>query len=317
MAVIDALAARELELYACDIDPYAAGLYRVPRERRWLLHRGGSPRFAEHLLKRCVEGRIQALIPTVDSELLALAHRRDEFAASGVALIVAPAITVERCLDTWNLMQACAELCAVPRTSIIDADFELGDDPRPVFVRRRRGAEAGQPRIVQHAQDLATVPRDGSHLAQEVLSGRAYSVEVLCDTQGVVRVAVPRVRLTAESGRPSAERIVKDERLQALASGVARRLGVTFAANVRFGEDDSGTLKLLDVHPRFSRATALTVLAGVNTPALAVDLARGGAIESPSLEFREVASIRAWHEQLVEPAEIADLETRARELGPA
>jgi carbamoyl-phosphate synthase large subunit len=316
MAVIDALAARELELYACDIDPYAAGLYRVPRERRWLLHRGGSPRFAEHVLNRCVEARIQALIPTVDSELVALAHRRDEFAASGVALIVAPAITVERCLDNWNLMQACAELCAVPRTSIIDADFELGDEPRPAFVRRRRGAEAGQPRIVQHAEDLATVPRDGSHLAQEVLSGREYSVEVLCDTQGVVRVAVPRIHLT-QSGRASAERIVKDERLQALASDVARRLGVTFAANVRFREDDTGTLKLFDVQPRFSRATALTVPAGVNTPALALDLARGAAIESAALEFREVASIRTWHEQLVEPAEIADLETRARELGPA
>jgi carbamoyl-phosphate synthase large subunit len=317
VSFIDAVAARNVELFACDIDPYAAGLYLVPSERRWIVHRGGSPRFADHLLARCIEAQVDVLVPTADSELLPLAHRRDDFAARGITLLLAPAITIERCLDKWNLIQACAELCAVPQTSIVDAGFSLGDEPRPVRVKPRRGAEAGRWRIVQHADDLAAVPRDGSHLAQEILSGAEYSVEVLCDTQGTVRVAVPRMRLATESASASAERVMNDERMQALASGVARRLGITFAANVQFREDDHGNLKLLDVDPRFSRSTALTVLAGVNTPALALDLALARPIDPEALEFRETASIRTWHDRLVEPAEIADLEARARELGPA
>jgi carbamoyl-phosphate synthase large subunit len=317
VSVIDALAKRNAELFACDIDPYAAGLYLVPARRRWIVHRGGSPRFADNLIARCVEAHVDVLVPTVDSELLPLAHRRDELAAAGITLLAAPAITIERCLDKWNLIQACAELSAVPQTSIVDASFTLGDGARPVRVKPRRGAEAGRARIVQHAEDLADVPRDGSHIAQELLSGAEYSVDVLCDPQGTVRVAVPRVRLTTESGSGFAERIVSDERLQSLASGVVRRLGITSAANVQFREDDAGTLKLLDVDPRFSRSTALTVLAGVNTPSLALDLALGRPIDAKGLEFREIASIRAWHERVVEPAEIADLEARARELGPA
>lgn len=314
VSFMSAIAARDVEIVAGDIDPYAAGLYLVPRERRWILHRGADPRFVDDILARCVEARVDVLVPTVDFELLPIAQRRAEFDAKGIKLILAPAITFERCLDKWSLVEACADVCPVPKTSLVDRDFVLDG---PMFVKPRRGAGARGARVVQNDGDLAAVPRDESYVAQEVLSGTEYSIDVLCDTRGDVLIAVPRSRLKIDSGIAVAGRTVRNERLQALAGAVARRLGVTFVANIQFREDDSGTPKLLDVNARFPGTMPLTVMAGVDMPGLALDLALGRPVDAAKLAFREVAIVRTWRDHLVEPAEIEELEACARALAPA
>jgi carbamoyl-phosphate synthase large subunit len=314
VSFMNAVAERDVELIAGDIDPYAAGLYLVPPERRWILHRGADPRFVDDILARCAAAHVDVLVPTVDVELLPIAQRRAEFEAAGVKLLLSPAITLERCLDKWSLVEACREICPVPDTRIIDRDYNLGDDARPIFVKPRDRAGVRGARIVQHAEDFASVPRDGSYVAQEVLSGAEYSIDVLCDAQGNVLVAVPRSRLKLDAGIAVAERTVKNERLQALASAVARRLGVTFIANVQFREDDSGNPKLLDVDARCPETMPLTVMAGIDMPGLALDLALGKTVDPKTLKFREVAIVRTWRDHLVEPAEIAELEVRARDL---
>lgn len=311
------VASRDVELIAGDIDPYAAGLYLVPPERRWILHRGADPRFVDDLLARCIEAKVDVLVPTVDFELLPIAHRRGEFEANGIKLILSPATTFERCLDKWNLVAACGDACPVPHTVLVDREFSLAPGAPPMLVKPRRGAGARGVRVVQSAEDLANVPRDESYVAQEYLTGTEYSVDVLCDTKGEVLAVVPRSRLKIDSGIAVAGRTVHNDTLAGYAAAVAKRLGVTFVANVQFREDDTGTPKLLDVNARFPGTMPLTVMAGIDMPSLALDLVLGKTVDAASLSYREVALVRTWQDHLVETSEIAELERRARDLGPA
>jgi carbamoyl-phosphate synthase large subunit len=311
------VAPRGVELFAGDIDPYAAGLYLVPPDRRWILHRGADPRFADDLLARCVDAKIDVLVPTVDFELLPIAHRRDEFEAKGIRLILSPATTFERCLDKWNLVSVCREVCPVPHTVVVDREFSLAPDAPPMLIKPRRGAGARGVRLVQSTDDLANVPRDESYVAQEFLPGTEYSVDVLCDARGSVLAVVPRSRLKIDSGIAVAGRTVRNDTLAGYAAAVATRLGVTFVANVQFREDATGTPKLLDVNARFPGTMPLTVMAGIDMPSLALDLVLGKAVDAAALSYREVALVRTWQDHLVETSEIAELERRARDLGPA
>ena len=67
------------EVFAADIDPHAAGLYLVAAEHRTLLPRGDDPAFVPELEAVCRRERIDAVVPTVDSELIPVAEHRDEF----------------------------------------------------------------------------------------------------------------------------------------------------------------------------------------------------------------------------------------------
>src|SRR5215468_12208936 len=78
------------ELHMADMDPLAAGLYLVPPERRLIIPRGDAPELVPALHRACRERGIEALLPTVDAELVPVAMARDRFEADGIALPISP-----------------------------------------------------------------------------------------------------------------------------------------------------------------------------------------------------------------------------------
>ena len=148
-------------------------------------------------------------------------------------------------------------------------------------------------------------------IIQEYLPGAEFSVDVLSDTRGVVRAAVPRVRLKVDSGIAVAGRTVRDATLQAAAGVVAQRMGLTFVANVQFKRDAAGVPRLLEVNARFPGTMPLTVAAGVNMPRLALDLVRGRALPPNVGEFTEVGIVRTWADHVIRSGAFDDLEQRA------
>src|SRR5262249_37511754 len=96
ISILRAMEGEAVEMLAAAIDPFAAVLYLVDAERRFLLPRGDDPRFATDLLARCAREGIEVIVPTVDTELLPLARMRDEFEA---ALVLASEATLAVCLD--------------------------------------------------------------------------------------------------------------------------------------------------------------------------------------------------------------------------
>ena len=87
VSLLLAFADANVELLAGDVDPYAPGLYLVAPEHRWILRRGDDPRFVDDMLARCIDARVNVLIPTVDSELFPLARRVADFEKRGIKLL--------------------------------------------------------------------------------------------------------------------------------------------------------------------------------------------------------------------------------------
>ena len=314
VSFLEAVAAPDIELFAGDIDPYAAGLYLVPPPNRWILHRGADPRFVDDMLDRCVASGIDVLVPTVDFELLPLARRRAEFERRGIRLLLANATTLGLCLDKAALVRACDGACAVPRTSVLDECVDLSAWPVPFLVKPRLGAGGRGVQRIERIDALSLLPRDGSFIVQEYLGGAEYSVDVLATPAGEVRAVVPRARLKIDSGIAVTGVTLRDDRLDAAARGVAAAIGITYVANIQFREDAAGTPRLMDVNARFPGTMPLTVAAGVDMPRLALDLALGRSLPSGVGQFRALGMVRVWREHFVEVGEIANLEAESRAL---
>ena len=311
ISILRAMEGEPVEMLAADIDPYAAGLYLVGADRRFLLPRGDDPRFASDLLARCSREGIDVVVPTVDTELLPLARMRTEFEAK---LVLASEATLAVCLDKWELAQRCASRVRVPWTVVVDGAFDPDAIELPAIVKPRSGSGSRGIRLVERRSELEALERDGTLLVQEHLPGPEHSLDVLARSDGHVAAVVPRERLKVDSGIAVTGRTLHDDGLDAFAREVAAAIELTTVANVQVKEDADGEPALLEVNPRFPGTMPLTIAAGVDMPRLAIGEALGTPIPDGPLEFDDLAMVRFFQERFFAFDDIADLQRHAAEI---
>ncbi|SHF54333.1 carbamoyl-phosphate synthase large subunit [Jatrophihabitans endophyticus] len=289
------------ELVAADIDPVAVGLYLTDASRRVLLPRGDSPDFVDALLAAAVAHHADLVAPTVDAELLEVSLAADRFAEHGIRVLVESPDTLRTCLDKSTLMQRCAGRVRVPQSLVLDGattDAELAALGAPFIVKPRSGAGGRGFRVVAGPGELTDADRAGDVLAQELLPGDEYSIDVLCRPGGGVVAAVPRRRDKVDSGIAVAGRTVADPALETFGREVAELIGAQGVVNVQVKLDAEGSAALLEVNARFPGTMALTQAAGIDMPLLAVRAAFGEPLPE-RLDFREVAVVRHWGDVVV------------------
>ena len=130
---------------------------------------------------------INVVIPTVDEELIALARSRPRFAEHGIVVLCPSAEALERCLDKHALVEAVRDVVACPRTELLDERFDSETWALPMIVKPRTGRGGEGFQVIDDAQSLGLLPRDGTLIAQELLPGEEYSVDVLIDRDGTRR----------------------------------------------------------------------------------------------------------------------------------
>ena len=311
ISILKDLEGLDYELFSGDIDPYATGLYLVDEEHRMLLPRGDDPSFSDRILSICSDLDIDLLIPTVDTELLQIARRLDEFREAGTDAVVASVETLETCLDKWELDRRCRDQVRVPATVLVDESFDPASVELPVIVKPRSGSGSRGIRQIDDKSGLESLERDGTLLCQELLPGPEYSIDVFATREGEVLAAVPRERLKVDSGIAITGRTSHDEELQQFGADVARLIGLTTVANVQAKGASEGVPALLEVNPRFPGTMPLTIAAGVDMPRLAVEEALGQGVPDGPIPFNDVAMVRYFSEHVFDFAEIQSMVEQA------
>lgn len=289
----------EVDVWAADIDPCAAGLYLVPEDRRVLVPRGDDEGFAEVVIDLCRALAIDVIVPTVDAEMLPICRRRGELAAAGTVVIAPSVATLETCTDKWRLAELVEGRSWAPRSALIDRGLDLDGWTWPAVAKPRRGSGSTGVSIVATPADLDGVPDDGSFILQEHLPGPEHSLDVLARSDGHVVAVVPRLRLKVDSGIAVAGMSVQDPALEDLGAEVARVVGLTSVANVQVKGGSDGQPKLLEVNARFPGSMSLTVASGVDMPTLSLAEALGGVLPD-RIGFRSLAAVRYWEDVFLE-----------------
>lgn len=312
VSFIKAVAQEPVDLYAADMDPFAAGLYLVPPSRRHILRAGADPEFVPALLDYCRQHRIDVLVPTVDLELLPIALAREAFERLGVRLLLASEATLRICLDKHALLTACSSAVQVGDFAILDEAFSPEGWEFPLIAKPRSGSGSRGIVIVHSPEELDPMTRDGSLLIQEYLPGEEYSVDVLAAGDGRVLAAVPRLRMKVDSGIAVTATTLHDATLENAATAVAEHIGLSYTANIQFRRSRSGVPTLLEVNPRFPGTMPLTVKAGVNMPLISLRDVLGESPADGPMPFDDLAVVRFWAEEFIQPEEIEVLRREAR-----
>lgn len=310
-SVLQAVAGAGAVAFAADSNLYAPGLFLVEPARRAHLPTPDEPEMLSELLAFCVRHEIDAIIPTLDEELLPLAAARRRFHSLGIRLMLSSYESLLSALDPWQMIESCRGKVPVPRAALFDARFEPFEWRPPMVLRHRSG---GAPRTILERTELDLYARSSEWIVHEALPGNRYEVDVLRLISGAVVATVPREILVPSHDLALTSRTFHDPRLEAMAATVVETLGLAHVVGVRFARAADGQIRLVGIEPRVPTSIAVTMASGLDLTSVAVHDILGSPFEAVG-DFREVGVVRSSGMQLVPESEIRQAQNAPWPLG--
>lgn len=297
----DAAAEQGGTVVATDMSPWSAAFHRA--EHHELVPRCTSDEFVPAMLDICERHRIGLVVPTIDTELPALAASRAQFAAAGTTVCVAPPSVIDICADKrltheWLVAEGFPTVAQTTAATLLGG---AAADPiwaLPLIAKPARGsASIGVREITSHDQ-LRGV--DDDVVVQTKAEGDEYTVDVYVDATGTAVEAVPRRRLEVRAGEVSKARTERHEVAMGVARAVAERLdGLRGPLNVQmFCAGD--TAAVIEVNPRFGGGYPLSHHAGAHFARWLVDETIGGRAPSSTGWTAGLAMLRYDGEVIVD-----------------
>jgi carbamoyl-phosphate synthase large subunit len=290
------------KVIATDSSPFAAALYVA--DRHFLTLPSADPKFLDQLLEFCRRKEVSFVIPTRDEELPILAEARARFEQQGVRVMVPDSETVRICQDKLATVNFCqSHGFATPRTYSRNEWKEIAF---PAFVKPRFGkGSAGVRRVNNEAELRAAVRDPGQWLVQKFISEPEFTIDLFADFNGQVLSATPRLRQLVVAGESYVSRTVNEPALIEVSARLANELHLIGHNTIQCFWDGREA-KFIEINPRFGGAAALSIAAGMNTPAMLLGLLAGEAVPAQIGAFRsDLVMLRFTEDLFLRQSELA------------
>ena len=270
-----------LELYGADMNPHAPALAFC--DRSVMVPRIKSPEYLPALRELCRREGIDALIPTIDTDLLLLAENRDGF--GGTKVLVAAPEKVALCRDkrlTADYFRSLGLLSPVPTDDRLAYDGGF-----PAFIKPRDGSSSIFAYRADTPEALEAYARQvPDYIIQPFISGTEYTVDIFCSLEGEPLLITPRIRLAVRAGEVLQTRIRQDDRI----IGECRRLAEDFRPRGQITvqlirKEETGEDWYIEINPRFGGGAPLSIKAGADSAEALLRLLNG-----EKLAYREKAA---------------------------
>jgi len=267
-----------------------------------------EPGFLDAMLSVCREFQPKLLFSLHDVEVPCIAKWRDRFLDVGTIPVVAERAFAEMCLDKYASFQFLRDLGIPSARTYLRVEEALaaakqGQIGWPVVVKPRFGfgsfglsfASDEQDLIGQYGSLAKEVRRhtylqqlcqtDDLVIAQEMLTGVEYGLDIICDIEGRFRTCMIEHKFRMRAGETDAAQIVEDPQLFDLGRRVAEISRVPGVLDLDVIVRD-GTPHVLEMNPRFGGHYPFAHLAGANVPAALIAWAEGREPDPTWLQAR-------------------------------
>ena len=266
---------------------YASGRFTLPRPER------DFAAYADAIVRAVHDHPVGAILPSIDSSVLALHRRRVELGphaapAIGSAEAIATAISKPRTLELAGRLgiPAPRSLAAPTQDDVEAAVRELGFPavvkPDESWRDEGEGGERLSPALVTGPAGLAEARRLAPALVQELAPGLRETIKLFrVDGRVVARFAMRVDRAWPPLGGSSVMRESVEPPRDALerAERLVDAIGLDGYSEVEFRRSREGEPLLMEVNPRLSQSVELALRAGVDFARMQLEWARGGRVE--------------------------------------
>lgn len=222
--------------------------------------------YISDLLSICLANSVNIVVPTIDTELQALANHKEEFAAHGVNIIVSEKDLITRCRD-----KRLTNLLFNEKSIAIPVQYTVDNYKLPVFIKPIDGSLSKGIGIVISEDDLTNydIYNDRIMLMEYVDPSQysEYTVDAYYDKSSNLKCMVPRKRLQVRAGEVSKALTQKNQVYYELVKKLAYLQGAKGCLTIQvFYSETNKNLLGIEINPRFGGGYPLSYLAGANYP---------------------------------------------------
>jgi carbamoyl-phosphate synthase large subunit len=226
--------------------------------------------YISQLLSLCIKHSIGMVIPTIDNELLCLAHAREIFAKEGIHLVVSDETLIRACRDKRNTSEL-FESIGINTPKILDRECLSF----PCFAKPYDGSRSvGAVKLNNIADFTEVMQKNPKLMFMEYIddSYNEYTVDAYFDIKGNLKCMVPRHRLEVRSGEVSKAVTHKNHVYDYLLNRISRIKGARGCLTLQlFAEPSDQKYFAIEINPRFGGGYPLSYNAGANYPGWLID----------------------------------------------
>ena len=266
----------QLEIHGADITDTAPALCFC--DKTVIVPRIKDEAYIPSLLTYCQEQKIDALIPTIDTDLLILAKNKAAFRKIGTVAVVSDEDKIAICRDK-RLTSAYFESVGLLAPYPVD-DYQKYSAGFPAFIKPKDGSSSIFAYKVNDQAELESFAKQvPDYIIQPFIEGTEYTVDIFCDFAGNPIYITPRIRLAVRAGEVLKTKIVQDEviigEMQTLLADY-RPCGAITVQLIR--QNDTGKNYYIEINPRFGGGAPLTMKAGADSAAALLKLLMGESV---------------------------------------
>ncbi len=225
------------------------------------------------LIDYCNKNHIDALIPTIDTDLLPLAEHKEDFGHTKV--IVSSPEMIRICRDKRLTADSFAGLglnCPAP----VD-DIKKYAGPFPAFIKPRDGSSSINAFKATNMDELLVLAKVvPDYIIQPFVGGIEYTIDVFCDFKGDPIYITPRIRLEVRSGEVSKTKIAQDQTIIDETKKIISAFKPCGAVTIQMIRDsETGKDFYIEINPRYGGGAPLSIKAGADSARAMIELLLG------------------------------------------
>ena len=251
----------------------------IPKDRRHELPWASDVDFVKKIADLCRLLDIDLLVPSVDEELLALAHNANAFLPT--RLMLPHKDYVETMLDKLQKIKALSQKeIPVPFSRTLVDD--LKDIHFPCISKPRSGRGSRDVRVLNSIADAMSLKATlggaaEKMLVQDKIEGVEYTVQMVADDAGQLRAIVP-VRVDIKRGITISAETEAETQVIAACRAIHHAVPTAGCYNIQLMLTTEGRVLPFEINPRISTTFCLVVAAGIDPVAIFLEQDRNDSI---------------------------------------
>lgn len=294
------------QVIAANSEALTSGM--IAADKAYTVPRVDSAEYIPKILEICMTEDISLVVSLFDIDLPYLAAAKSEFEALGICLVVSDKSIIDIANDKWQTYNFFLEnSLPTPLTyknlSGFETALESDEISFPVIVKPRWGMgslSVYKAKNIEEVRFFVSYCKDAisasylsilsnelneSVLIQEFISGKEFGIDVFNDLQANKLVTVVKEKIAMRSGETDAATVVDNPEVRKLAESVGEALKHIGNLDIDILLDENNKPFILEFNVRFGGGYPFSHLAGVNFPALLIQMAKGLDIDKSLLDF--------------------------------
>ena len=222
-------------------------------------------RYIPTLVEFCQSKCVDALVPTIDTDLLLLAEQKSLFSAVGTTVFISNPDKIRLCRDKRRTSDYFHSL-GLHAPSSCDV-VSLYNGGFPAFIKPVDGSSsigANRANSMDELQFFASQLPE--YVIQPFIAGTEYTVDIFCDLNGLPIFITPRIRQAVRAGEVLKTQICHQPDIEQEMLRLISDFSPCGAITVQLIRDEkTGINHYIEINPRFGGGAPLSMKAGANS----------------------------------------------------